>query len=117
LKGYETICILHPDLSEEEVTAATESYSGIIKENGGEITKADYWGHRKLAYKVQAQSRGHFVYILYTGPAEMVAEFERILRITDNNIRYMTIKVDDVEEMAKVKASLLEDPTLTLQDG
>lgn len=117
MKGYETICILHPDLSEEEVQGATDRYTEILRENGGELTKSDYWGLRRLAYKIQAQTRGHLLYLLYTGPAEMVAEFERNLRITDTNIRYMTIRVDNVEEMAKVRASLLEDPTLTLQDG
>ena len=117
LKGYETICILHPDLTEEEVKGTIERYSALISENGGEVTKSDHWGQRKLAYSVQGHSRGHYIYILYTGVAETVAELERNLRILDQNIRYMTVKVDDVEEMAKMKPQLLEDPTLSIQDG
>jgi len=117
LKGYETICILHPDLTEEEVTGTIERYSALIGENGGEVTKSDHWGQRKLAYSVKGHSRGHYIYLLYTGAAETVAELERNLRILDQNIRYMTVKVNDMEEAAKVKPQLLEDPTLTIQDG
>lgn len=117
MKGYETICILHPDLTEEEVQGTIERYSALIGENGGEVTKSDHWGQRKLAYAVQGQSRGHYIYLLYTGGAETVSELERNLRILDQNIRYMTIKVDDMEEAAKAKPQLLEDPTLKIQDG
>ena len=117
MKGYETICILHPDLTEEEVQKTIENYTTLITENGGELTKADHWGQRKLAYKVQSFTRGHFIYLLYTGVAETVSELERNLRILDQNIRYMTVKVDDVEETAKAKPQLLEDPTLSMQDG
>ena len=117
MKGYETICILHPDLTEEEVQGTIERYSALIGENGGEVTKSDHWGQRKLAYAVQGHSRGHYIYILYSGGAETISELERNLRILDQNIRYMTVKVDDVEEAAKAKPQLLEDPTLTVQDG
>ena len=117
MKGYETICILHPDLTEEDVQGTIERYSALITDNGGEVTKADHWGQRKLAYKVQGHLRGHFLYLLYTGEAGTVGELERNLRIQDQNIRYITIKVDDVEETAKVKPQLLEDPTLSMQEG
>jgi len=117
VKGYETICILNPDLTEEEVQEALERYSAIIVENGGEVTKVDRWGLRKLAYKVQGHSRGHLIYTLYSGGPETVSELERNLRILDQNIRYMTVKVDNVEEAAKIKPQLLEDPTLSTQEG
>jgi small subunit ribosomal protein S6 len=117
VKGYETICILNPDLSEEEVQEATERYSAIIAEHGGEMTKTDNWGLRKLAYKIQGHPRGHVIYFLYSGRPETVNELERNLRILDQNIRFMTVKVDDLEETAKVKPQLLDDPTLSIQEG
>jgi small subunit ribosomal protein S6 len=117
VKGYETICILNPDLTEEEVQETMNRYSAIIAENTGEVTKTDYWGMRKLAYKVQGHARGHFIYLLYSGAADTVAELERNLRIVDPNIRYMTVKVDNLEEAAKIKPQLLEDPTLNIQEG
>ena len=117
MKGYETICILHPDLTEEEVQETIQRYSELISANGGEVTRADHWGQRKLAYAVQGQSRGHYIYLLYTGSAQTVSELERNLRILDQNIRYMTVKVDNMQEAAKAKPQLLDDPTLTIQDG
>jgi len=117
VKGYETICILNPDLSEEEVQETIESYSAIVTEHGGEITKTDQWGLRKLAYKVHGHQKGYFVYYLYSGVPETVSELERNLRISDQCIRYMTVKVDDLEKASKVKPQLLEDPTLAIQEG
>ena len=117
MKGYETICILNPDLAEEDVQETTERYSALITENGGEVTKTDYWGLRKLAYKVKGHPRGHLIYLLYSGAPDTVSELERNLRILDQNIRYMTVKVDDIEETSKVKPQLLEDPTLSIQEG
>lgn len=117
MRGYETICILHPDLTEEQVKETTDEYSRILTDGDGEVHKSETWGLRKLAYKVKGNAKGHFVYLLYSSPPESVNELERILRISDKNIRYMTIKVDSVEEEAKARPQLLEDPTLTLQDG
>ncbi len=117
MKGYETICILDPDLTEEQVQETIAEYSGIITDENGEIHKSETWGLRKLAYKVKGHVKGHFVYLLYVSPPESVIELERILRISDKNIRYMTIKVDSVEEEAKARPQLLEDPTLTIQEG
>jgi len=117
VKGYETICILHPDLGEEEVQKNIDQYTQIISDNGGEIHKSESWGLRKLAYKVKGNVKGNFIYLLYGGEAQTVDELERNLRIADQNIRYMTIKVDSLEEAAKVKVQLLEDPTLSIQEG
>ena len=117
MTGYETICILHPDLSEEEVQGTVEKYEKIIVDNGGEVNKKDNWGLRKLAYRVKGHEKGTFLYFLYSGAAGTVSELERNLRIADQNIRYMTIKVDSIEEAAKIKPQLLDDPTLSVQEG
>ncbi len=118
MKGYETICILHPDLVEDAVKSALERFGGIITGSGGEVKKSESWGQRKLAYKVHGQARGTFLYFLYEGPPAAINELERNLRITEEVIRFMTIKVDSTEEAAKVKAQLLDDPTLSFsQEG
>lgn len=117
MKGYETICILHPDLGEEEVQKNVDQYTQIISDNGGEVHKSESWGLRKLAYKVKGNEKGTFIYLLYGGEPVVVSELERNLRIADQNIRYMTIKVDSLEEAAKVKVQLLDDPTLSIQEG
>ena len=117
MKGYETICILHPDLVEDAVKSALERFGGIVAASGGEVRKSENWGQRKLAYKVHGQVRGTFLYLLYEGPAVAVNELERNLRITEEVVRYMTVKVDSTEEAAKVKPQLLDDPTLSFQES
>lgn len=117
MKGYETICILHPDLTEEEVQETIDQYAKLISDNTGDIHKSESWGLRKLAYKVKGNLKGIYIYLLYTGGAGTVTELERNFRISDQNIRYLTLKVDSVEETAKVKQQLLEDPTLSVQDN
>ncbi len=117
MKGYETICILHPDLGEEEVQNTIDQYTRIISDNGGEVHKSENWGLKKLAYKVKGNVKGAFIYLLFGGEPETVSELERNLRIADQNIRYMTIKVDSLEDAAKVKVQLLDDPTLSIQEG
>ena len=117
MQGYETICILHPDLSEEEAKAALEKFGDLIAKNGGEIKKSESWGLRKLAYKVKGQAKGTLIYYLYEGIPSTVSELERNIRIADEAIRYMTVKVDSVEEAAKIRPQLLDDPSLTTQEG
>ncbi|MEE8546617.1 MAG: 30S ribosomal protein S6 [bacterium] len=117
MKGYETICILHPDLTEDQVKESIDVYTKIITDDGGEVHKSDIWGLKKLAYQVKGNPRGYFVYLLYAAKSDTIRELERILRITDTNIRYMTVRVESIEETLKDKPQLLDDPTLTLQDG
>ena len=117
MKGYETVIILHPDLTEEEVKGAAEQFSGIITEQGGEIRKSDIWGLRKLAYKVKGQEKGNFVWFLFSGPPQTVSELERNLRISEHSIRYMTVRVEDMDAAEKIKPHLLDDPTLSIKDG
>ncbi len=117
MKSYETISILHPDLTEDQVKESIDLYNKIITDDGGEVHKSETWGLRKLAYQVKGNPRGYFVYLLYAAKPDTIKELERILRITDTNIRYMTVKVDSIEEAAKAKPQLLDDPTLSIQDG
>ncbi|GBE14469.1 30S ribosomal protein S6 [bacterium BMS3Abin14] len=117
MKGYETVIILHPDLTEEEVKDLTEQFSSVITEQGGEVRKSDIWGLRKLAYKVQGHANGNFVCLLFTGPPQTIAEFERKLRISEQNIRYMTVRVEDLDAAEKIRPHLLDDPTLSIREG
>ncbi len=117
MKGYETICILHSDLTEDQVKESVDVYNKIITDDGGEVHKSEIWGLKKLAYQVKGNPRGYFVYLLYAAQPDTIRELERILRITDTNIRYMTVKVDSIEETLKDKPQLLDDPTLTIRDG
>lgn len=117
MKGYETVIILPPDLTEDEVKETVERFSATLTEQGGEIRKSDIWGLRKLAYKVKGHTNGNFVWFLFTGTPPTIAEFERNLRISEQSIRYMTIRVEDMDAAEKIKPHLLDDPTLSIREG
>ncbi len=114
MKGYEIICILHPDLTEEQVQGAIDQLTQVVAGNEGQLVKSENWGARKLAYKVAKQTRGIMLYLLFTGNRKTVDELERNIRNNESALRYMTVKVDSVEDAATVKAALLDDPVTGL---
>jgi small subunit ribosomal protein S6 len=101
-REYETIFILRADTSNESIAQVNARLKGIVEGMGGKILKADNWGKRKLAYEVQKQLKGIYLYWQYLAVAGTVEEFERNLRMLDNVIRYYTVKIDtDVDVTAR----------------
>jgi small subunit ribosomal protein S6 len=94
LREYETIYILQPDTINDKVAEVNERVKSIIEERGGQILNVDNWGKRKLAYEIQKERKGIYLLWKYLGSPEIVAEFERNMRLLDPVMRYMTIKVD-----------------------
>ena len=90
---YETIYVAKPELPEDAIRAIADKYSDIIKKNDGEMLLVDDWGKRKLAYPIQKNSKGHYVYLQFMGSGEIIAELERYMRIDDSLLRFLTIKV------------------------
>jgi small subunit ribosomal protein S6 len=91
MRKYEVMYILRPDLEQEAVQAAVEKFQGIIQ-NGGEITKHDVMGKRRLAYEINKIRDGIYVLVNFTATPDVVAELERILKISDEVIRYLITK-------------------------
>ncbi|MNO15020.1 30S ribosomal protein S6 [compost metagenome] len=91
MRKYEVMYIVRPDLEQEAVQAAVEKFQGIIQ-NGGEITKHDVLGKRRLAYEINKIRDGVYVLVNFTATPEVVAELERILKISDEVIRYLITK-------------------------
>ncbi|MMZ67248.1 30S ribosomal protein S6 [compost metagenome] len=83
--------IIRPDVEQEAVQATVEKFQGIIQ-NGGEITKHDVMGKRRLAYEINKIRDGIYVLVNFTATPEVVAELERILKISDEVIRYLITK-------------------------
>jgi small subunit ribosomal protein S6 len=101
-REYETIFILRADTSNETIATVNARLKGIVESMGGKILKADNWGKRKLAYEVQKQLKGIYLYWQYLAVSGTVEEFERNLRMLDNVIRYYTVKIDtDVDVTAR----------------
>lgn len=91
MRKYEVMFIIRPDVEQENVQALVEKFQGIIS-NGGEVSKTDVMGKRRLAYEINKIRDGIYVLIHFTAPAEVVSELDRIMKITDEVIRYLVVK-------------------------
>ncbi len=94
MEKYETISIIRPNVSEDTIAAISDKTAEIIKEAGGEILKVDKWGLRQLAYPIKKEPTGYYVYTVFSGNGAGIDEMERIFKIDDNILKYMTIKLD-----------------------
>jgi small subunit ribosomal protein S6 len=102
LREYETIFLVRPDLAEDLVDKIVERMRGIVHRDGGKVIKVENWGKKKTAYEVKKNLRAIFLRFLYLGDVKAVAEFERNLRMTDDVLKYQSVKIaDDVEVSAR----------------
>lgn len=98
LNEYETTYVARPDLTDDVMTRITTKLEGIVTTGGGTILVSEDWGKRKLAYLIKKQQRGHYIYLNYVGPSALVAEVERNLRLEDDLLRFLTVRLEaDVE--------------------
>ena len=94
-REYETTYILRPNTANDGVAEVNTRVRGIIESMGGKIIKVDNWGKRRLAYEVEKERKGIYLYWLYLAKPGVVEEIERNLRMLDGVIRYLTVKVDE----------------------
>lgn len=99
---YECVIIARQDLSSGQVESLTETLSTLVTEQGGEVKKKESWGLRSLAYKIKKNRKGHYVLLNLDAPAAAVAELERTMRLNEDVLRYLTIRVDELEEEPSV---------------
>lgn len=95
---YECVFIARQDLSANQVEELVDSYKQIIKDNKGEISNTEYWGLRKLAYEIKKNSRGHYTAMNIDAPSEAIQEMERQMRINEDMLRYLTLKVEKLND-------------------
>jgi small subunit ribosomal protein S6 len=95
---YEYTYIARQDIQPQQVDAITEEFTKIIDDNGGKISKTESWGLRTLAYRIKKYKKGHYVHLHIDAPHSAVAELERIARLHEDVVRYMTIRVEEFEE-------------------
>lgn len=98
--NYEMMYILRPDLGEEQVDLAIAKYQNLLREQGGEDVEIQHRGRRRLAYEIQRQREGIYIQMNYKAPGAHVAVIERAMRLSEDVIRYLTLKV----EVPKVEA-------------
>src|SRR5947199_7839398 len=102
---YEVVFIVDPDTSEEETKRLTENLEGIITDQGGTIVKSEVMGRRQLAYQIGRKNEGIYVLFEIEGTGREIAELERRMRVSDQVLRYLTVRVDEDRRRAeKLKA-------------
>jgi len=105
MRRYEMIYILRPTLSEDEVNEAIEKTNAILCTGEGQIIAIDKWGLRKLAYLIKKEAQGYYVFCDHGTDSANVTEMERIFRIDDAVMKYMTIKVADTIDTEGIEAA------------
>ncbi len=101
---YETMYILRPDLGDEQVEQAVNKYQNLLREQGGENIQIQNRGKRRLAYEIKRHRDGIYIQLNYTAPATAINPLERAMRISEEVIRYLTIKQEVPEaKVAEVK--------------
>lgn len=95
MRVYEELFIIKPGTPDEEIDAYIGQIKDLIVSGKGTVEKADKWGTRKLAYRVQKFSEGIYILIQFTAPAELVKEIERRMRNTDTVIKFITVRIDE----------------------
>lgn len=95
---YESVVIARQDISATQVDTLADDLTKIIEENGGSVAKREHWGLRSLTFRIKKNRKGHYVLFNVDAPAAAVSEYERRMRLNEDILRYMTIRVDEHEE-------------------
>lgn len=98
LREYDFTIITKGELAEGDSSTVLKGYESIMTNEGGEILKKEEWGAKRLAYPIKKSFRGYFTNYDFVGKPESLAEMERLMRIDDNVLRYMLIRIDDTDD-------------------
>ena len=106
---YEHVMISRQDLSNAQAESLIEHFSTVLKDNGGSVVYAEYWGIKTMAYKINKNRKGHYAFLRSDAPSAAVHEMERLMRLHDDVMRVLTIKVDAHEEGPSVQMQKREE--------
>ena len=95
---YEHVFIARQDLSNAQAEGLIEHFGQVLKDNGGSVVGSEYWGLKTMAYKINKNRKGHYAYVRSDAPAPAVQEMERLMRLHEDVMRVLTVKVDKHEE-------------------
>ncbi len=103
-RSYEIMFIVRPDIEEAEIDKIIETFSGYVTNGGGTVKQTEKMGRRRLAYTVRKFNDGFYVLLIVDAPASLVAEIERRLRVSEQVIKFITVRTDEEEKrVAKIK--------------
>ncbi|MBT5265905.1 MAG: 30S ribosomal protein S6 [Rhodospirillaceae bacterium] len=95
---YESVFIARQDISSTQAEQLADQFTEIITGNGGEVKQREIWGLRNLAYRIKKNRKGHYIMFHIDAPSDAVQEMERNMRINEDVLRYMTIRMDELPE-------------------
>lgn len=95
---YENVFLVRPDVSTQQVEALAQQFTEILTAQGGKVAKTEQWGLRNLAYRIKKNRKAHYVLFNIDAPPAAVAEMERNMRLSEDVLRTMTVRVDELEE-------------------
>ncbi len=100
---YEHVFIARQDLSNAQAEGLIEHFGAVLGDNGGKLVDHEYWGVKTMAYKINKNRKGHYAYLRTDAPSTAVQEMERLMRLHDDVMRVLTIKVDEHAELPSVQ--------------
>ena len=95
---YETTFVVRQEASQQDADKLAEGFTKTLSELGGKVIKKEYWGLRSLAYLIQKNRKGHYIHLCIDAPAEALSELERKYRLSEEVIRFLTIRVEEASK-------------------
>jgi small subunit ribosomal protein S6 len=106
---YEHVFIARQDLSNAQAEGLVEHFGTVLADNGGKVVDSEYWGVKTMAYKINKNRKGHYAFLKTDAPAPAVHEMERLMRLHDDVMRVLTIKVDAHDDGPSIQMQKKEE--------
>lgn len=94
---YEHTVIARQDLTGQQAQALTDNFTQVVADQGGTVTKTEYWGLRNLTFRMNKNRKGHYLHFNLDAPAAVLAELERLERLHEDVLRYLSVRVDSLD--------------------
>jgi len=118
-RTYEIMFILRPDIEEAEIDKIVETFTGYVTQGGGAIRQTEKMGRRRLAYTVRRFNDGFYILLIVESPASLIHEIERRLRVSEQVIKFITVRMDEEEKrinkIRKLRSTRVKQSTLNAQ--
>lgn len=101
---YECVFIARQEISAQQADALAETFANVVAENGGSVPKRENWGLKSLAFRIKKNRKGHYVLLNIDAPSAAINEMERQMRLHEDVIRHMTVRVEELEEGPSIQA-------------
>jgi small subunit ribosomal protein S6 len=106
---YEHTFLARQDVTAQQVTGLMNTYKAVIEEHGGAVGKTEYWGLKSTAYKIKKNRRAHYAFFNIEAPHEAVIEMERQMRISTDVIRFLTVRVEELDDKPSIMMRKQDD--------